>query len=361
MSTGTGGSFGSCAGFTQDVVLWSGAMSAFPAVSYATGLGTWTTSGAPGESRVYRSPGCCRPRPRTRCREARPRRPSSGRPRVSESAGDVGWRSGWAAWAVSTAAVAVLGTAAVLVATTVVPALAGWSADAVVSGSMQPVLQVGDVVLARPAAADELRPGDVLVVADPDHPGAHRCTGWSPGRRRSGPARGRQPGAGHLPGAPRGRGRGGRRPPAPGGLAPGVGQGGCGGPPGRPRRGGRRPAGPRRRAPRRGPPGAAAAGDPAGCRGRRVPARGGVDVRRRDGAGGLHRADHVLGPVGGHLVHLRRCGTGGRGHPLLGHAGTHDVPPPADRGEPGHGGRSGERPVQPGPDPGSARSGLRWR
>lgn len=93
---------------------------------------------------------------------------------MSESAGDVGWRSGWAAWAVSTAAVAVLGTAAVLVATTVVPALAGWSADAVVSGSMQPVLQVGDVVLARPAAADELRPGDVLVVADPDHPGAHR-------------------------------------------------------------------------------------------------------------------------------------------------------------------------------------------
>lgn len=54
VSTGTGGSFGSCAGFTQDVVLWSGAMSAFPAVSYATGLGTWTTSGAPGESRVYR-------------------------------------------------------------------------------------------------------------------------------------------------------------------------------------------------------------------------------------------------------------------------------------------------------------------
>ncbi|MCO7220800.1 signal peptidase I [Klenkia sp. PcliD-1-E] len=93
---------------------------------------------------------------------------------MSEATEEDSWRSGWAAWAVSTAAVAVLGTVALLVATTVVPALAGWSADAVVSGSMQPVLQVGDVVLARPAAADELRPGDVLVVADPDRPGAHR-------------------------------------------------------------------------------------------------------------------------------------------------------------------------------------------
>lgn len=85
-----------------------------------------------------------------------------------------GWRSGWGAWALSTAAGAVLGTGAVLVAWTVVPAVLGWSADVVVSGSMQPTLQVGDVVVARPVAAAELRPGQVLVVEDPDHPGAHR-------------------------------------------------------------------------------------------------------------------------------------------------------------------------------------------
>ncbi|MFQ1002663.1 hypothetical protein [Modestobacter sp. SSW1-42] len=54
VSWGTGGSFGNCAGFTQQGVLWSGALSAFPATTWATGLGSWATSGTPGEVRVYR-------------------------------------------------------------------------------------------------------------------------------------------------------------------------------------------------------------------------------------------------------------------------------------------------------------------
>lgn len=54
VSWGGGGSYGSCAGFVQQGVLWSGSMATFPATSFATGLGSWTTTGVPGESRVYR-------------------------------------------------------------------------------------------------------------------------------------------------------------------------------------------------------------------------------------------------------------------------------------------------------------------
>ena len=84
------------------------------------------------------------------------------------------WRAGWTAWLVTTVAWALLGSAALLLAWTLLPAAAGWASDVVVSGSMQPTLAVGDVVVSRPVAASHLHVGNVLVVLDPDHPGAHR-------------------------------------------------------------------------------------------------------------------------------------------------------------------------------------------
>ncbi|MCJ1715806.1 CalY family protein [Microbacterium sp. M1A1_1b] len=55
---GTGGGFGSCSGFTPlstNGTLYSGTLAAFGSGSsnYATGIGTWTPTGATPESRVY--------------------------------------------------------------------------------------------------------------------------------------------------------------------------------------------------------------------------------------------------------------------------------------------------------------------
>src|SRR5690348_7061448 len=47
----------------------------------------------------------------------------------------------------------------------------GWSADVVMSGSMAPGILPGDVVLTQPATATQLRPGQVVLVRDPAHPG----------------------------------------------------------------------------------------------------------------------------------------------------------------------------------------------
>lgn len=53
---GTGGSFNSCAGFTPTATTGTPlALSAIPAVDYATGLHPWTTTGTPGETKSYRA------------------------------------------------------------------------------------------------------------------------------------------------------------------------------------------------------------------------------------------------------------------------------------------------------------------
>ncbi|GAB3323298.1 LamG domain-containing protein [Geodermatophilus aquaeductus] len=82
-------------------------------------------------------------------------------------------RGTWTALLVSTLARGLLATLGGLVLWSVVPVAAGWEATVVGSGSMAPALAVGDVVLARPAG-DDLVPGQVLLVDDPDHPGALR-------------------------------------------------------------------------------------------------------------------------------------------------------------------------------------------
>nr|WP_246324242.1 LamG domain-containing protein [Petropleomorpha daqingensis] len=56
----------------------------------------------------------------------------------------------------------------------VLPLVSGWQSSVVMSGSMAPTLQPGDVVVVRPVAAADLEPGDVVLVDDPDVPGSLR-------------------------------------------------------------------------------------------------------------------------------------------------------------------------------------------
>lgn len=56
ITQGTGGSFGSCTGFTAlgtGAGLYSGTLAGFSAANFATGLGTWTPTGTAGETRTF--------------------------------------------------------------------------------------------------------------------------------------------------------------------------------------------------------------------------------------------------------------------------------------------------------------------
>lgn len=56
VTQGTGGSFGSCTGFTPLATgssVYSGTLAAFTASNYATGLGTWAPTGTAGETRTF--------------------------------------------------------------------------------------------------------------------------------------------------------------------------------------------------------------------------------------------------------------------------------------------------------------------
>lgn len=56
ITQGTGGSFGSCTGFTPQASgasVYSGTLAGFTATGYAGGLGTWTPTGSPGETRTF--------------------------------------------------------------------------------------------------------------------------------------------------------------------------------------------------------------------------------------------------------------------------------------------------------------------
>jgi signal peptidase I len=84
---------------------------------------------------------------------------------------------GWPRVAATSAARAILLGAISLLLWSVAPLLLGWHPTVVMSGSMQPAVAPGDVLVYRQVATAELRAGQVLVVDDPDHPGrlrAHR-------------------------------------------------------------------------------------------------------------------------------------------------------------------------------------------
>ncbi|MCU1607055.1 MAG: hypothetical protein JWP46_3520 [Modestobacter sp.] len=93
----------------------------------------------------------------------------------------------WAALVVSTVARVVLGAVALLVLLSVLPTVAGWQTNVVMSGSMEPTVSPGDVVLVRPVDPADLRPGQIVLVDDPDRSGQlrmHRLVGVEDGRLR---------------------------------------------------------------------------------------------------------------------------------------------------------------------------------
>lgn len=56
----------------------------------------------------------------------------------------------------------------------VAPMILGWHTTTVMTGSMEPSLPPGDVVVSKTVTAGELRKGQVLLFADPDHAGTLR-------------------------------------------------------------------------------------------------------------------------------------------------------------------------------------------
>lgn len=93
---------------------------------------------------------------------------------TSPNARPAAWRQTWPALALSAAARLVLGTLLLLVVVSVLPRAAGWQTTVVMSGSMAPTLEPGDVVVVRPADAAALTPGRIVLVDDPDVPGRLR-------------------------------------------------------------------------------------------------------------------------------------------------------------------------------------------
>ncbi len=87
---------------------------------------------------------------------------------VDRTTARAGWRAGWPALLVSSAARSVLALLLGMLLASLVPALPGWHPSVVQTGSMRPLLQPGDVVVARPVPVSRLRPGQVLLVSDPD-------------------------------------------------------------------------------------------------------------------------------------------------------------------------------------------------
>jgi signal peptidase I len=97
------------------------------------------------------------------------------------------WRTGWTAFAVSALARTALGILSLLLLASTVPALAGWQSSVVMSGSMAPAVEAGDVVVVRPGAAEDLESGQIVLVDDPDVPGRlrlHRLVGIEDGLLR---------------------------------------------------------------------------------------------------------------------------------------------------------------------------------
>ena len=71
----------------------------------------------------------------------------------------------------SVVAVALLAAAGGLLLWTLVPMLFGWSSSVVVSGSMHPAVEAGDVVVTAPVPAARIRAGYVIRFRDPSRPG----------------------------------------------------------------------------------------------------------------------------------------------------------------------------------------------
>ncbi|PYF97781.1 signal peptidase, endoplasmic reticulum-type [Georgenia satyanarayanai] len=73
----------------------------------------------------------------------------------------------WVRHTVALCARSVLATLAGLLVWTVLPVLIGWQPAVVLSGSMEPAIRTGDVVVTREVPASRLRPGQVLLADAP--------------------------------------------------------------------------------------------------------------------------------------------------------------------------------------------------
>ncbi|QSZ66836.1 signal peptidase I [Methanofollis aquaemaris] len=64
-------------------------------------------------------------------------------------------------------------------------AMGGWRVDTVLSGSMEPAIHVGGVVVTRPAAASEIGEGEVITYREGGHLTTHRVVEVIPGPPRA--------------------------------------------------------------------------------------------------------------------------------------------------------------------------------
>jgi signal peptidase I len=88
--------------------------------------------------------------------------PAADEPQVAEL--------GWLPLLRRTVARAALAMVASLVLWSLLPALMGWAPRVILSGSMEPRIHSGDVIVTREVAAATLTKGQVITVTDPDHP-----------------------------------------------------------------------------------------------------------------------------------------------------------------------------------------------
>lgn len=77
----------------------------------------------------------------------------------------------WGRVVVATLARGIVATVLGLALWAAAPAVIGWHPTTVMTGSMEPRLAPGDVVVSRPVAQAEIRLGQILLADDPDQPG----------------------------------------------------------------------------------------------------------------------------------------------------------------------------------------------
>lgn len=85
---------------------------------------------------------------------------------ASRSFGDGGH---WFRLVVGTFSRTVLATLIGLLLWAALPAVIGWTPTTVMTGSMEPRIHPGDIVVAKPVSADQVHRGQVLLFQDPDH------------------------------------------------------------------------------------------------------------------------------------------------------------------------------------------------
>lgn len=96
------------------------------------------------------------------------------------------WASGPLAWALllaRTIATAMVTLTVGLALWSVLPCAAGWQPSVVMTGSMEPRLNPGDVVLSAPASALSVHPGEIILATNPARPShqlMHRFLHYTP-------------------------------------------------------------------------------------------------------------------------------------------------------------------------------------